>query len=157
MVTAVQAQAALLESLIARIKEAGWEEDYCSLTLQPGNTVIFDWGPDSECRGTAWVRLITATPSLEVGKNGCAQWLNYLIEVGMAGPVPGLDVTLSEFTPPGDEELFEAAQRQGDEMQLMFRAIRAAALEEVALGDYQPQGPEGGVLGGTWTVTVPEV
>lgn len=154
MTSATMALATLLEALTGKIRAAGKAEDYCSVTVQAGNMVNFDFGPESGCSGTAWVRLVSVTPSLEVGKNGCAQWLNYVIEVGMIGPAPGLDETLSEFSAPSDEDLFDAAMRQGDEMALMFEAIRSVDLE-VSLGDWQPQGPEGGILGGAWTVTVP--
>lgn len=153
MITAAVALATVLEALTAQLREAGKQDDYCSVTVQAGNMVNFDFGPESGCGGTAWVRLVSVTPSIEVGKNGCAQWLNYVIEVGMIGPAPGITENLSEYVAPTDEELFDASMRQAEEMGLMFAAIRSVDLD-VSLGDWAPQGPEGGILGGTWTVTV---
>lgn len=154
MLTANQATAALLDALAGQINAAGKQDDYCSVTVQSGNAVVFDFGPESGCGGTAWVRLVTVSPSAQVGKNGCSQWLNYIIEVGMVAPAPGLDITLDQYTPPSDEELFDASMRAGEEMMMIFRAVQSADLEEVTLGDYTPHGPDGGVLGGSWTVTV---
>jgi hypothetical protein len=153
MMSPISVLAALLESLTAQIRAAGKEEDYCSLTVQPGNAVTFDFGPESGCGGIAWTRLAAASPA--VGSNGCIMWMTYTIEVGMVGPVPGLDYSeMGGYTVPTDEELFDAASRQSDEMMMLIAALNAADVEGLTIGDYSPSGPEGGVLGGYFTVTV---
>lgn len=145
--------AALLESLTAQIRDAGKEEDYCSITVQPGNAVTFDFGPESGCGGIAWTRLVAASPA--TGSNGCIMWMTYTIEVGMVGPVPGLDYSeIGGYELPSDAELFDAAQRQSDEMMMLINALNSADVEGISIGDYSPSGPEGGVLGGYFTVTV---
>lgn len=159
MQTANQLLAALLESLTAQIRAKGREDDYCSITVQPGNAVVFDFGPESGCSGMAWVRLVAANPSAsfpnaDVGVNNCAYSLAYTVEVGMLGPAPSLEDRLGNFVLPEDTDLFEASMRQADEMQMMYDAIRTSGIREKVIGDYTPQGPDGGVLGGTWTVVV---
>jgi hypothetical protein len=158
MLSAAQLLAALLESLSAQIRAAGKEDDYCSITIQPGNAVVYDFGPDSGCAGGAWVRLVSANPSVsfpsaDVGINNCASTLAYTLEIGMAGPVPGLDERLGRFVLPTDEEQFDAAMRQASEMDLMYEAIRGAGIPQMVVGAYTPIGPDGGVLGGTWTLS----
>lgn len=152
MMSAIQILAALLESLTAQIVAAGKEDDYCSLTVQPGNAISFDFGPESGCGGIAWTRLVASSPA--IGQNGCVMWLVHTIEVGMVGPVPGLEYTLGEYTVPTDEELFDAASRQSDEQQMLFAALKGSGLRGLTVGDYAPSGPEGGVMGGYFTVTV---
>lgn len=145
--------AELLEALTAQIRAAGKEDDYCSITVQPGTAVSFDFGPESGCGGIAWTRLVASTPT--VGGNKCIQWMTHTIEVGMVGPVPGLDYSeIGGYTVPEDTELFDAAQRQSDEMVMMIDALNSVDIDDLTIGAYSPQGPEGGVLGGFFTVTV---
>jgi len=152
MRTPIQILAELLEALTAQIRAAGKEDDYCSITVQPGNAVSFDFGPESGCGGIAWTRLVASSPA--VGANGCVMWLVHTIEVGMVGPVPGLEYTLGEYSVPEDTELFDAAQRQSDELVMLFTALKNSGVEGLTIGDYAPSGPEGGVMGGYFTVTV---
>jgi hypothetical protein len=159
MLTINQMTAALLESLTQQIRAAGKQDNYCSLTVQPGNAVVFDFGPESGCGGIAWVRLISANPSVafpsaDVSLDSCAFSLAFTVEMGMVGPAPVLENTLGQFTPPDDIELFDASMRQMDEMQMMYDALKAARIPQKIIGSYAPQGPEAGVMGGVWTVTV---
>lgn len=149
--------AELLERLSAEIKAKGREDRYCSITVQPGNAVVFDF--DEDCSGSAWVRLVSANPTVgfpkpDVTVDSCAYTLAFIVEVGMIGPAPVIDESMGQFILPTDVEMFEASMRQVEEMQMMFDAIRKADIPQKILGDYAPQGPEGGVLGGLWNVTV---
>lgn len=157
--TIQQMLAELLEALAAQIKAKGKEEDYCTITVQPGNAVVFDFGPDSDCAGTAWVRLVSANPSVsfpaaDVGINNCAYSLAYVVEMGMLAPAPVMEDRLGTFMVPEDTELFDASMRQSAELEMMYAALRAAKIPEKVIGTYTPAGPEGGVVGGMWTVTV---
>lgn len=150
--------AELLEALTAQIKAKGREGRYCSITIQPGNAVVFDFG-DEDCTGMAWVRMISANPTVSfptpaADVNNCVHLLAYQVEVGMIGPAPKIEDTMGEFTVPDDIELFDAAMRQAEELDMMYQAIRKAKIPQKIIGDYTPQGPEGGVMGGTWTLTV---
>ena len=157
MMSLKQILAELLESLTAQIRAKGMEDQYCSITIQPGNAVVFDFGDD--CSGMAWVRLISSNPTSAfptpaATMNNCALTLAYTVEVGMIGPAPVIEDRLGNFVLPEDTEQFEASMRQADELQMMYDAIRSANIPEKVVGDYTPQGPDGGVLGGTWTVMV---
>lgn len=154
MMTINEMLAALLESLTAQIRAKGREDDYCSITVQPGNAVVFDFGPESGCGGIAWVRTVGAALSPPVGRNDCNRWTIYTVEVGMVGPAPLMENTLGQFVVPEDTELFEAAMRQGDELEMMLAALKTADIPDLQIGDYLPQGPEGGVMGGIWTAQV---
>lgn len=151
--------AALLEALTAEIRAAGKEEDFCAITVYPGTAVPVDFGPESDCRGTAWVRLVGANPSVafpaaDNGVNNCAYSLAYTVEMGMVAPAPEMEERLGRFIVPTDVEQFEASMRMMGELEMMHRAIRAAGIEQLVLGDWAPQGPEGGVLGGLWTMII---
>lgn len=157
MMTPQEMLAELLECLTAEIKAKGREDRYCSITVQPGNAVVFDFA--DECAGTAWIRMVSANPTVSfptpaTSVDNCVQTLAFTVEVGMIGPAPQLDDTLGEFIVPDDVEMFEASMRQLEELQMMYDAIRKADIPEKVIGDYAPQGPEGGVMGGTWTVVV---
>lgn len=151
--------AALLEALTAEIRAAGKEDDFCAVTIYPGTAVPVDFGPESDCRGTAWVRLAGANPSVSFPAadnrvNNCSYSLAYTVEMGMVGPAPVLEDSLGRFTVPDDVEQFEASMRMMDELEMMHRAIKAAGIDQMVLGDWTPQGPEGGVMGGLWTMQI---
>jgi hypothetical protein len=154
MLSPIKILAPMLEALTQQIRLAGKEDEYCSITVQPGTAVAFDFGPESDgCGGIAWVRLVASSPA--VGSNGCIMWMTHTIEIGMAGPVPGLDYSsVGGYTLPTDEELFDASSRQSDEMMMMIAALNSVDIDGLTIGDYSPSGPEGGVLGGYFTVTV---
>lgn len=151
--------AALLESLTREIRKAGKEEDYCAISVYPGTAVPVDFGPESDCRGTAWVRLVSVNPTLafpaaDITVNNCAYSLAYTVEMGMVGPGPVLEDRLGKFVVPDDIENFEASMRIYAELEMMHAAIKGAGIDQLILGDWAPQGPEGGVLGGLWTMTI---
>ena len=157
MMTPQQMTAELLEQLSAQIKAKGREDRYCSITVQPGTAVVFDFAGD--CQGMAWVRLVGANPTVsfpnpDTTVDNCINLLAFTVEIGMIGPAPAMEDRLGNFVVPEDTELFDASMRQMEEMQMMYDAIRLADIPQKIVGDYTPQGPEGGVMGGTWTVTV---
>lgn len=158
MMTPEEMLAELLERLSEQIRNKELQDRYCSITIQPGNQVVFDFG-DDDCLGMAWVRLVTANPTVafpaaDTSLNNCVHTLAYTVEVGIIGPAPQIDTTLNEFILPTDVELFDASMRQMEEMRMMYDAIRNADIPEKIVGDYTPVGPEGGVMGGTWAVVI---
>lgn len=159
MLSVEQILAELLESLTRQVKARGREDDFCSLTIQPGVGAVVDFGPESDCRGSGWVRLVSANPTAafpaaDTRVGACAYTLAFTVEIGMVAPAPMPTDRLGKLLMPTDEELFDASMRQAGEMQMMFDALRTANLPQMVVGDYVPQGPEGGVLGGTWSAQV---
>lgn len=157
MMTPEQMLAELLEQLSAQIRAKGREDRYCSVTVQPGNAVVFDFG--DECSGMAWVRLVSGNPTVsfpnaDTTVDTCAYSLAFNVELGMIGPAPMIDESMGEYIVPSDTELFDASMRQLEEMQMLHEALRLADIPQKVIGDYSPQGPEGGVLGGIWTAVI---
>lgn len=151
--------AALIESLSQQLRLAEEFENYCSVTIYPGDAVPVDFGPESGCGGTAWVRLVTANPTVsfpaaDMGINNCAYSLAYIVEMGMAGPAPVMEDRLGNFILPEDTEQFDASMRMVDEMEMMYRAIRGAGIPQMILGSWTPAGPAGGVMQSTWSMTI---
>lgn len=130
----------------------------CFCGLVPGEAVALDYlgdCPDGLC-GMAWTRLITAypatilgTPSLEPGN--CAIGLGLDIELGIArcASMPATD-----GTPPSDAQLLADTQQQVADMETMRRAVLCCneGIDWI-LTNYTAQGPQGGLVGGSWVVS----
>lgn len=146
----------LLRCFDEELKAAGIREDLCALTIYPGNMVPYDY----EC-GSGWVRLVSANPTVafpaqDLTVNNCTSSMAYPVEMGLVrpGPIPynfGTDMDL-----PDDAEQLESALRVVEDMELMRRAIvrASASIPQLLLGAWNPQGPDGGIVGGVWDLTV---
>lgn len=155
--TLEQMLAELLESVTREIKAAGRQDEYCSITVAPGGDVAYDF--DGDCKGIAWVTLISANPSVsfpvaDLSVDSCAYSLAFTVEVGMIGPAPVLEDHLGDFQVPSDVDQFEASMKQARELQLMHRALQRANIPEKVIGAYAPVPPNSGVMGGTWTISI---
>lgn len=133
----------------------------CLCSLMPGDAVAFDYTGDCEnACGMAWVRLATAYPSAIVGVpdlnlRNCSALLGFDVEVGIirCGPVIQEDGSL-----PDPAEHVTSAELQIADMLAMRKAIACCRdSNNWILGTYTPVGPEGGVVGGAWTVSMQEV
>lgn len=105
--------------------------------------------------GFAWVRLIQVYPSASfpdpaIDGRSCAYPLVAEVEIGLMYCFPAAkagDI-------PTVEEQWEAARLQAAGMAALRRAIECCYRKagEFALGTYTAVGPDGGFVGGTWTV-----
>lgn len=110
---------------------------------------------DDNC-GQAWVRLVNAYPSTQVGvadvePRNCANAVGFDVEIGVVRcfPIEERGGAVSDI------EMLSAVQQQVEDMYAMQRAILCCgALEDYVLGQYLPSGPEGGLVGGVWTLSV---
>lgn len=162
---------ALLACLCEELEASGLPP-VCRCALMPGNAVTIDFGAgDDGCRGgcgQAWVRLsaaypVTNFPEPAVGQvTRCGAGVAYELEVGVSRCTSSGRTVGGKFIPPtADEQLADVRLHTAD-MAAMRRAIlcclpdREGVPEELglALGLYQPLPAQGGVGGGTWTVTV---
>jgi hypothetical protein len=155
--------AILLEQLVAQLRDAGQLDSMCAVTAYPGNAVPADYVGGDECGGMAWVRHVSSNPTVrfpaaDVSVDNCLSTLAHIIEVGIIRPAPipqsdGRDVDL-----PDPIEHLNSALDIAEDMVLMKNAIARAArsIDFVILGSYSPVGPEGGAVGGTWSLTVGE-
>lgn len=154
--------AVLLEELSAGLEEADMLEGMCAVTAYPGNAVPIDYvGSDDGCGGMAWVRHVTSYPTVrfpaaDTSLENCHSTLAHSIEVGIMRPAPIPESDGATVDLPGDLEHLNSSLDLADDMLLMRDAIVRAAqtIDFVILGSYTPVGPEGGAVGGTWSVTV---
>lgn len=106
-------------------------------------------------RGYAWVRLVAVSPTTDfpaptITSRNCASMLMAQFEVGVMRCFPG--ALTGEM--PTTTEQWEAVRLQQADMAAMYRAIQCCAKKyaEFTLGAYTPVGPDGGYVGGNWTV-----
>ena len=107
--------------------------------------------------GTAWVRLNSAfpsssLPSADTTLSSCTAPLAYEIELGVGRCAPAPD---DDGTPPTVSEELDSALLLLSDLWSMRTAIDCCfAGADTVLGTYTPFGPQGGCVGGTWTVVV---
>jgi hypothetical protein len=134
--------------------------DVCFCDVAPGQTFAHDyaWGCKGGRCGAAWVRLASAYPAEGLGvpadsrTSGCGTGLGVDIEMGVIRCLK----TPKDGTPPKAADMSAAALRQIADMLAIRRTIKCCpALEDIEflLGTYQPIGPGGLVIGGTWTLS----
>ena len=137
----------------------------CFCGVLPGEAVAYDYcAPcEGDACGMAWVRLVAAAErsvvfaatTLAATGNPCDVSLAATFEIGILRCAP----TLKENGDlPTMADHLAAAELQFADM----AAARESALccftdrRQIALGAYTPIGPEGGCLGGAWTVNIGE-
>lgn len=146
----VQMQQCLCETL----EERGLLPGDCFCGMTPGAQVTWDYS-----QGQAWVRLSSVFPSAvfpsqSFALNNCGTTLAAELEVGVLQCTP---VPSSDGSPPDEGQQFEATRLQLATMAAVRHAILCCAASsdmDLLLGAYEPQGPQGGLVGGTWTVSV---
>jgi hypothetical protein len=128
--------------------------DLCFCGVLPGADVPADYV--SEDAGMAWVRLMnvypsTIFPSTDTSLKSCVVPLAAQVEIGVLRCSPSPD---DAGTPPSAAAMWEATRLQMADMAAMYRAVRCcyAKGKAMVLGQYTPIGPQGGVVGGTWSV-----
>jgi hypothetical protein len=150
--------ASLAECLCAAVCE-GDNPEPCFCGVMPGENWIAEYAGD--CRdkcGSAWVRLGAAYPSVTAGEadtrpHNCGASIGVDIEVGIVrcAPVPN---SVGEVDPA---KVLASAQQQAEDILTMWRAISCCpevTKRDYILGQYSPVGPQGGLMGGIWTLAV---
>jgi len=130
----------------------------CFCGVMPGASVALDYATNcgDNC-GMAWVRAVsvfpsTNFPSLDTGFTRCNYPLAFTAEVGV---IRCMEVP-ADGEPPSLASLLASAQLQLADMAAMRRAIVCCSTSgDVVLGAYTPTGPQGGVVGGSWLVSLP--
>lgn len=144
----VMLQQCLCETLTIR----GLMPGDCFCGVVPGDQAIQDFGT-----GMAWVRLAntyptTEFPTIETALRGnCTASLAATLEVGVMQCAPSLTIGGAA---PTQAQQFEATRLQMATMRAMHQAIVCCGIEEKVLGQYEPKGPQGALVGGTWLVDV---
>lgn len=133
----------------------------CICSPFPGEAIATDYVTKDE--GMAWVRVSAVFPSANFPAQdqiarGCLMPLAVQLEVGSLFCAPVTEGRSNK--PPRMPAMFDSSRIQMAAMAAMLRAIECCLGREqqkgVSLGAYTPLGPEGGVVGGSWLVTVAE-
>lgn len=155
--------AVILDEVLSRLNAEGLAEDLCSKTIMPGAELIADYGTES-CGGMLWLRLLTVNttqsfPASDVGINNCAYTLAHVCEIGILRPavIPESN-GVNKLTLPTDMEQYEEAVAQMKDMRIMKDALSAVGgeMDDFIIQQYTPEGPDGGIVGGTWVFVVGE-
>lgn len=133
----------------------------CICSPMPGDAVAADYVTAEA--GMSWVRVAsvfpyTVFPAQETRALGCAVSMAVQLEVGTLFCAPVVEGRNGR-RPPGLSAMYDSTRIQMAAMAAMLRAIEcclSGRSKDVALGAYTPLGPDGGVVGGSWTVTVAE-
>lgn len=150
----------LAACLCAELTPDGADEpDLCFCGVLPGRIAIADAGfeCDNSC-GMAWVRLDAAYPATGPGvvaeqQNSCGSLLGLDIEIGVLRCYD----TPADGSAPEGAALAASVALQNEGMMAIRRAIKCCeALSDVdyILGLFTPDGPQGGLVGGAWSLSV---
>lgn len=155
--------AVLLEALVEELRESDLLDSMCAVTAYPGQAVPVDYAGGEECGGMAWVRHVSSNPTVrfpnaDVTPDNCYATLAHIMEVGLLRPAPIPESDGRDIELPDALEHLNSALDLANDMVVMQKAIGRAAksIDFVILGSYTPVGPEGGTVGGTWSLTVGE-
>jgi hypothetical protein len=147
----------LTACLCAELEEAQLPE-LCFCGVVPGADVAWDYVGTSGGDGMAWVRLVsvypsTVFPTTDASLRSCATALAAQVELGVLRCAPNPQ---DDGTPPSAAAQWEATRLQMADMRAMYRAVKCCAAKgrQMVVGQYNPTGPRGGVVGGTWQVWV---
>lgn len=142
----------LASCLCREITDAGLPEP-CFCGVLPGAQVALDYCTscdDGRC-GMAWTRLAAILPVLSETPvpRRCQVGLVISIEAGVVRCAPMPD---DDGNPPSMAEQFEAtALQMADQAAIQRALLCCSGIEAPVLGAYQPLGPLGGCVGGSWT------
>lgn len=132
----------------------------CFCGVVPGDAAAQQYtGNCADKCGMAWVRGASVYPSAAVGvqdtqAGNCGTGVGMDVEVGIMRCVPFGDAAGNL---PSAEALLAATQLQMTDAMTMRRALyccEAIDNMDFILGNYTPIGPLGGLLGGTWAISV---
>lgn len=151
--------ALILDTLTTELEESGLADDLCAKAIYPGDNTPWDYGAES-CGGMAYVRLTLSVPTSSfptpvASVDNCVYTLAHTVEIGVLRPAPmGQTFADGSVDLPSDDDHLNAAAIQMADMEAMYRALKKLPVDLKVVGTYNPQGPNGGVYGGAWTVTV---
>lgn len=145
----------LASCLCAEIAAAGLPEP-CFCGVVPGDAMALDYCTDcGEKCGMAWVRVVSmnvADVGIE-GGNPCTAPLEATIEVGVARCAPMPD---DQGNPPSMADQLEATRVMMADQAAALRAIRCCSSRDFDVQQWAPAGPQGGCVGGAWSVIFAE-
>lgn len=144
----------LADCLCATLKQEGLP-DLCFCGVLPGSTIPTDLAGFDSCdnAGMGWTRLVTSYPAAGVGV--AARDISKCVGIGFDVEVGVMRAVTVEDDIPTSKETGEETQLQIEDMVAARKAIECCdgySNKDYILGQYQPAGPLGGLVGGSWTV-----
>jgi hypothetical protein len=129
----------------------------CFCGVVPGDQIALDYAGNcaDEC-GMAWVRNAGAYPSTVVGQpstlpGNCSSGIGLSVELGI---MRCMSVGEADGSGPSSSELEAASRLQQSDMLAMWRAVACCrSSKDWVIVGYTPYGPEGGLVGGTLTIS----
>jgi hypothetical protein len=129
--------------------------DTCFCGIIPGDQVpaAYAGNCNQKC-GMAWVRLVSVYPASGIlvpnqSPKNCAAGLGFSVEMGV---LRCAHVGTAERPPTSAEQMVDAQMQHAD-MLAMRRAVYCCpGSNDWILGGYIPTGPQGGLVGGVWTL-----
>ena len=159
MATTFDRLSALADCLCAELEKAG-TPNLCFCGVLPGEVASADYmGGCGDKNGMAWVRLKNMYPSTSVGTanvtvGNCDKEIGFDVEMGV---MRVYSVGDSRGNPPTAKQSLDAAAMQIMDAETMLKAINccdAISSRDYIVGLYEPAGPEGGIVGGMWTISM---
>lgn len=154
----------LADCLCVTIKESpGPDVCFCGVIFGDGVVGDYAGGCRDGRQGMAWVRMVSMYPADGINVvnervNNCGSSIGMDLEVGILRPVAVTSGSRGQA--PTANQYLAAAARANDDAKLMLHAIRCCVgtrdwndIDSI-VGVYQPAGPEGGLMGGTWPMAV---
>lgn len=131
---------------------------YCGVVPGAGPPAVYAGNCKDKC-GMAWVRLASVYPATAVGVASivparCDVGMGVDVEVGI---LRCMSVGDERGNLPSPQEQTDAVELQMADMLVMWKAIlccSAIPSGDIILGQYQPLGPEGGLVGGAFTLSL---
>jgi len=148
----------LRDCVCATLDDRGLPEP-CFCGVVAGATVPIDYvGTCSGKQGMAWVRLASVAPVVTYSESGtivpCGMPLTATVDIGITRIAPTLNARGELPTVEAQEA---AALLTTNDMSAVYHAITccfAPNSRDVRVLTWTPVGPEGGAVGGVWTVEV---
>ncbi len=134
--------------------------DVCFCGVIPGDAAVAQYAGNCKDKcGMAWVRLASAYPANAPGiilteASTCTTGMGADIEIGM---LRCMTVGDERGNMPSPQEQTDAFELQMADLMVMWKAIlccNAFPGKDILLSQYQPAGPEGGLVGGTFTISI---
>lgn len=148
----------LRDSVVRELQARGLADGLCFTSILPGGQVPIDYAAEA-CTGFMWVQLINANPTQRFPSpvsepNACVSTLALTVQVGLMRPALLPEEFQGEITLPTGDEQEEEAEKQFADMEAMLAGIMGADIDQILVTQYEPAGPDGGAVGGTWTVQI---
>lgn len=140
-----------------RVTDCPLSPEPCRVAVYPGGEVAWDscetLGCGSGKNGQLWV---AAQPAIVTEQGGGCRRIQWTAEIGIVRCASG--VVRDDGSPPRVADVEADAAQQAADSAAIMRAVttrwpgKPECLEGVGLVAWQPLGPNGGCVGGSWTI-----